>query len=491
MELHYHAEIISRGKGHSVIGAVAYCARDRLHDERTGTDHDFTRKSGAVAFEQLYLPKDAPEWTADRQRFWNELERAETRVDSQLARSINIALPHELTPEQMRRWITDHARENFLRHGYAVHAFLHAPDGDGDSRNWHVHLLIPLRRIEGAGFVNAKDRTTFAEKKTELKQLRERAAGTMNRALERYGHEKRVEYRSFKDRGLDREPVQRLGRHQIARARRTAGSRDIVPERRARDLADDAERIRRKEQRGTFTAEIDDALRDLARTDPTLAATFVRPTSRDPLADRVAAPAEPTPRQSEPTHAPENAPQQAIPVELDRTIQKKPREADREDELRLARQAASERQAEAPRPKWVDTRPQQVEPAHAPENAPQQRRSWFGRMVDAIAGRRQVPAPGRETEKSKSTGLDRADPQPDRTVEVSRPVLEVNRTNVQQPIRAPVREPPTPQQGRGRVMDEADRQLEAAKRRIAERTPADHLRQILERDRDHTRRPGR
>ncbi|WP_446721028.1 MobA/MobL family protein [Methylobacterium sp. 092160098-2] len=76
-----------------------YRAGERLHDEQTGAEHDFSRRKGVVHTE-IMLPEGAAPWVADRQRLWNHLHQIEARRDAQLAREINLALPHELTGDE-------------------------------------------------------------------------------------------------------------------------------------------------------------------------------------------------------------------------------------------------------------------------------------------------------------------------------------------------------------------------------------------------------
>ena len=92
-------------------------------------------------------PKDAPEWAHDRNRLWNQAERAEKRKDAQLAREIEVSLPHELTAQQREWLVKDFAREAFVRQGYAVDIAIHAPDKDSDDRNHHAHLMVTMRTL--------------------------------------------------------------------------------------------------------------------------------------------------------------------------------------------------------------------------------------------------------------------------------------------------------------------------------------------------------
>ena len=98
---HASAKIISRNGGKSVLASAAYRAGDRLTDERLGKSFDYTKKQG-VDSTIILAPDNAPDWVANREKLWNEVEAAEKRKDAQLAREFNIALPVELTLEQMK-----------------------------------------------------------------------------------------------------------------------------------------------------------------------------------------------------------------------------------------------------------------------------------------------------------------------------------------------------------------------------------------------------
>lgn len=157
-EYHCTAKIVSRGKGQSAVAKAAYNARDQLVDERTGERKDYTRgHHSPVLFSGIFAPPGAPEWVQDREQLWNRAEAAEKRKDSQLAREIEIALPYELTDQQRQQLLADFVRENFTRtKGMVADVNLHAPHSHGDERNYHAHILLTTRRLDGEGFAKKK-----------------------------------------------------------------------------------------------------------------------------------------------------------------------------------------------------------------------------------------------------------------------------------------------------------------------------------------------
>lgn len=204
---HLTAKIVSRGKGQSAVAKAAYNARAKLTNATTGISYDYTRKGGAV-FEGVFTPKNVPEWARDREQLWSEVERFEKRKDAQLAREVEIALPHELTDEQRRQLVTDYVRENFVRKGMVADVVIHAPCNEGDERNHHAHILLTMREIGPEGFGKKVREWNSA---AQLETWRENWAKLANRYLERHGHEARIDHRSLEAQGSDREPTVHVG----------------------------------------------------------------------------------------------------------------------------------------------------------------------------------------------------------------------------------------------------------------------------------------
>jgi len=206
---HLNAKVISRGKGQSAIAAAAYRSGERLRDEQADEQKFYKARAERIVFTDIMAPKDAPEWAHDRNQLWNQAERAEKRKDAQLAREIEVSLPHELT-EQQREWLVkDFAREAFVRQGYAVDIAIHAPDKSADERNHHAHLMVTMRTLGPDGFAAMKDRSLNS--KEQMVAWREQWANLANRHLERHGHEARIDHRSLAARGIEQEPTIHLG----------------------------------------------------------------------------------------------------------------------------------------------------------------------------------------------------------------------------------------------------------------------------------------
>jgi hypothetical protein len=246
------AQIVSGGKGHSAVSKAAYNARCELENERLGSRDDYSRKSAECMFSGIYAPKDAPEWTRDREQLWNHVEAFEfgKRRDAQLAREFQIALPHELTAEQNRYALQDFIRDNFTRKGLIADLAIHAPDRHGDQRNIHAHLMVVLRRLDGTEFVATKDRPSSAERKAELDGWKRSLEHHLNRHLERHGFEPYYDLRSLEERGIEAEPTIHMGKQA------SALERDGVETERGQINRDIEERNRVREELRELEAEL-------------------------------------------------------------------------------------------------------------------------------------------------------------------------------------------------------------------------------------------
>lgn len=199
---HFSAQVISRSKGQSAVAAAAYRSGERLIDERTGETKFYKRE---VEPETMILaPSHSPEWVHDRQQLWNEVEKAETRKNSQVAREINIALPIEISHHEQTELIRGYVQKEFVDQGMIADVAIHRDDQD----NPHAHVMLATREISEEGFT-VKNRDW--NKKEWLLQWREQWAVQANQSLEREGVEDRITHESHETRNLIIFPTVHLG----------------------------------------------------------------------------------------------------------------------------------------------------------------------------------------------------------------------------------------------------------------------------------------
>ncbi|MGM4924502.1 MobQ family relaxase [Tardiphaga sp. 804_B3_N1_9] len=193
---HLSAQPVKRSEGRSVVAMAAYRAGARLKDERRGHEVDYRRRRGVVHAEIL-APDDAAEWLLDRESLWNCVERMEVRRDAQIAREINMALPHEISDGERLALVRDFVRKQFVSLGMVADFAIHAPvpeKGD-DPRNHHVHVLLTLRQAGADGLRRVKTRAWNSD--AMLIAWRKAWAECQNEVLGRSGHAARVDHRSL------------------------------------------------------------------------------------------------------------------------------------------------------------------------------------------------------------------------------------------------------------------------------------------------------
>ena len=151
------ARYISRSTGGSAVRSAAYNERTAITAERTGELFYFSHRD-APAHHEVLLPASADARFAESGVLWNAAEAAEKLKDAQVARDFR---PTPASPSRTVELARSFAEQHFVAKGLAVQLDVHAPhEGDSDSErsNWHAHLLITTRRIEGTQFAAKKAR---------------------------------------------------------------------------------------------------------------------------------------------------------------------------------------------------------------------------------------------------------------------------------------------------------------------------------------------
>jgi hypothetical protein len=208
---HLTAKTVSRNGASSAKARSEYIDRDgRYQKDAEEVQH---RESGNM-----------PEWAEDTPaRYWQSADENE-RANGRLFKQLEFSLPKELSAEQQKELAASFCRDiaqtkdGSLPYSLALHK-------GHDKENPHCHMMLSERVNDGHSrtpetwFKRAgKDpekggarKTTALHPKEWLQQTRELWAERANQALERAGHESRVDHRSLKDQGVDREPTTHLG----------------------------------------------------------------------------------------------------------------------------------------------------------------------------------------------------------------------------------------------------------------------------------------
>lgn len=179
--------------------------------------HNYRRKT-EVQHCAIYAPDGAPSWVHDRAQLWNTVESGETRVNSQLAREVLVALPVEIANECRSTLLDGFVREAFVSQGMVADYAIHDKAG-----NPHAHILLTLRELspDGNGFGNKRRDWNRPEL---LEQWRSLWSEHANRMLASQGFAERIDHRSFADQGISGPTTVHVGRDNGANS-------DVVQER--------------------------------------------------------------------------------------------------------------------------------------------------------------------------------------------------------------------------------------------------------------------
>lgn len=223
----YHLSVkpVQRSKGRTATAAAAYRSGVCLKDERTGEVHDYTRKQG-VEHTELIFPSGV---NMNREELWNIAEASEIRKDGTPAREYEIALPSELTSDARRELARDFGKMLVQKYGVAVDIAIHAPNRNGDQRNFHAHILATTRSFENGALSQKTDfdlsdrdrkKKGLGTRRSELESIRAEWAHMVNQALEKAKCHGRVTHKSYAAMGLEVEPTIHMGPTATAMERR-------------------------------------------------------------------------------------------------------------------------------------------------------------------------------------------------------------------------------------------------------------------------------
>ena len=245
-------QTIQRGMGRSSVAAAAYRSGTSLTDERLAMEFDFSAKDG-VEYAEVMAPAGTPSALQERGALWNAAEKRETRKDAVPAREVLLALPHELSFEQRRDLVRAFVAKAIVARGMIADVALHLPSKEGDPRNFHAHILVTTRRLEGDGF-GKKEADWWSPQL--VRQWREGWAQIQNEHLRRHlgPDAPQVTHLSLAERGIDQLPsvhqgpaVTALERKGVRTMRgernRDVEVRNVEATALRRDFADTADRL--------------------------------------------------------------------------------------------------------------------------------------------------------------------------------------------------------------------------------------------------------
>jgi hypothetical protein len=199
---------------------------------------DYTGKLDVVTHFTL-APKGSPTWALDAEKLWNAVEARETGKKWQVAFEWEVALPNELKPAERESIAREFSQWLVDEYGVPVTTGIHEGGTRGNGKNDHMHVMMGTRPLDENGWAKRKLRdfnSRPGKENPEVTHVRKQIAEFINDALEDAGSDERVDYRSFKERGITQEPTKHLGpagsaRERIEGSDRGDINREIIEER--------------------------------------------------------------------------------------------------------------------------------------------------------------------------------------------------------------------------------------------------------------------
>ena len=208
----------------NIVASASYRSDEELYSERT--DEKIKFRNHTVKPESMILtPQNAPNWTKDRQRLWNEVDKVEKNNSKAnnpiLAKEILLSLPNDFDREVQTELTKDFIKSEFVDNGMVADISIHRDD----MNNPHAHVLLTQRPFnsDGTWGKKTKTRTQYDENGNAIlnkngnkvrkqerfanfdyKEVRKNWELKLNYYSEREQSLRRYDSRSFEEQGLEK-----------------------------------------------------------------------------------------------------------------------------------------------------------------------------------------------------------------------------------------------------------------------------------------------
>ena len=180
---------------HSPIGRSTHAAGT------AGAHIHYITREGAQSDHAERLPEGIESDRASV-KAWIDREEMADRANARVVDKLMVAIPKELDREQRLELVREYC-DKVTQGRTPYYAAIHA--GPKDADNPHAHIVLRDRDLETG------KRVILSSEKGSTERFREQWEEHANRALERAGREERVDRRSLRDQGLEREPTRHEG----------------------------------------------------------------------------------------------------------------------------------------------------------------------------------------------------------------------------------------------------------------------------------------
>lgn len=218
----YHLTVKAGAKGRGASHA-AYISREDKYANKDRYEDLEHKQHGNM-----------PSWAKDNPLLlWQAADNFE-RSNGTAYREFEVALPRELTPEQRLDLVNDFIK-NEIGDRHAYQFAIHCPKAGIEGKEQpHAHIMFCERINDGierapdqffkrantknpelGGAKKASEPQSHTQRKQALIDLRSRWADLQNKHLEKNGHADRVDHRSLKEQGINREPERHFGPNRV------------------------------------------------------------------------------------------------------------------------------------------------------------------------------------------------------------------------------------------------------------------------------------
>ena len=208
----------------NIVASASYRSDEALYSERT--DEKIKFRNHTIKPESMILtPQHAPEWTKDRQRLWNEVDKVEKNnaktKNPRLAKEVLLSLPNDFDREVQTELTKDFIKSEFVDKGMVADISIHRDD----INNPHAHVLLTQRPFNADGTWGKKTKTRMQYDENgnailnkngnkvrkqerfadfDFKEVRKHWELKLNQYSEREQSLRRYDSRSFEAQGLEK-----------------------------------------------------------------------------------------------------------------------------------------------------------------------------------------------------------------------------------------------------------------------------------------------
>ena len=207
---------VKTGSVGKALGHAEYIDRDRKYDKNGNNDLEYSEYG------------NMPSWAEHNPLvFWQSADLYE-RKNGSTYREYEISLPRELSEEQRIALIKEFIADEIGKK-YPYQLAIHNPKAMDGGEQPHAHLMFNERLQDGidrdpeqyfkrynsknpekGGAKKDNTGKDYLTRKDEIKELRQRWEDLSNKHLELAGSTERIDMRSYKDQGIEKDPEKKL-----------------------------------------------------------------------------------------------------------------------------------------------------------------------------------------------------------------------------------------------------------------------------------------